>query len=215
MNWSWGEIMTSEIKRIKKNLTYCIVTIDGERYLMDTGRPFWKGLIPYSFWLFPHPSYKLDDDKVLNEVQEIQDDLGKTLGIGAGGAFFLTPLMEYFNLSTSSLMNGLILFLALTVILFSRFYYSKQSEDKIKKIVNLTQLETKKLIIRPSISYFLKFTLLYISFLGLSILSVGIFIEYGNMIALLCSMFLFFFLLIFNIINVRPNETYGKFANAK
>ncbi|UTR13815.1 DUF443 domain-containing protein [Salipaludibacillus sp. LMS25] len=194
------------------------MTIDGEHYLMDTGRPFWKGLFPYSFWLFPHPGYKLDDDKVLNEVQEIQDDLGKTLGIGAaggGGAFFLTPLMEYFNLSTSSQINGLILFLALTVILFSRFYYSKQSEEKINKIVNLTQLETKKLIIRPSISYFLKFTLLYISFIGLSILSVGIFIEYGNMIALLCSMVLFFFLLIFNIINLRPDETYGKLANTK
>jgi len=54
-----GGDVTSEIKRIKKNVTYRIVTIDGEDYLMDTGAPFWKGVFPYSFWLFSHLGYKL------------------------------------------------------------------------------------------------------------------------------------------------------------
>jgi len=210
--------MTSEIKRIKKNLTYRIVTIDGEHYLMDTGRPFWKGLFPYSFWVFSHPGYKLDDEKVLDAVEETGDGKWKTLALGSvggGSAFFLTPLVEYLDMPTSSLINGLILLLSLTVILFTRLYYSKQNKEKINKIVDLTQLKTEKLIIRPSISYFLKFTLLYIIFLGLTIMSFGMFIDYGNIIALLCSMFLFFFALIFNITNVRPDETYGKLANPK
>ncbi|RKL67273.1 hypothetical protein CR203_12255 [Salipaludibacillus neizhouensis] len=77
--------MTSEIKKIKKNMTYHIVTIDGEHYLMDTGAPFWKGLFPYSFWLFSHPGYKVDDEKVLNEVQETTDMRRKTLSIGLAG----------------------------------------------------------------------------------------------------------------------------------
>ncbi|MCR6109797.1 DUF443 family protein [Bacillus sp. A301a_S52] len=210
--------MTSEIKRIKKNLTYRIVTIDGEHYLMDTGTPFWKGLFPYSFWLFSHPAYKLHNGKVLDEVPETSDGLWKTLAIGSvggGSAFFLTPLVEYFDMPTSSLINGLILLLSLIVILFTRLFYSKQNKEKIDKIVDLTQLEMKKLIIRPSIPYFLGFTLLYIIFLGLSVLFVGMFIVYGNIIALCCSMYLFFFVLIFNIGNVIPDKTYGKLANQK
>jgi uncharacterized membrane protein (TIGR01218 family) len=205
-----GEIMTSEIKRIKKNLTYRIVTIDGDHYLMDTGRPFWKGLFPYSFWLFSHPAYKLHNDEVLDEVPETSDGLWKTLAIGSfggGSAFFLTPLVEYFNIPTSSLINVLILLLFLIVILFTRLYHSKQNKEKINKIVDLTQLEMEKLKIRPSISYFLGFTLLYIIFLGLSVLFVGMFIEYGNIIALCCSMYLIFFVSIFNIANVIPDKT--------
>jgi len=210
--------MTSEIKRIKKNLTYCIVMIDGERYLMDAGRPFWKGVFPYSFWLFSHPGYKLQDVKVLVELDEVNEDRGKTVAIGSAGvagSFFLRPLMDYLNIPTSPMINSVILIFALTITLLIRIYHSKRNKEKMNKIVDLRQLKTEKLIIRPSISYFLKFTLLYILFLGLSIMSVGLFIEYGNIIALLCSMFLFYFALICNIANVRPDETYGKLANTK
>jgi uncharacterized membrane protein (TIGR01218 family) len=210
--------MTSEIKRIKKNLTYRIVTIDGEHYLMDTGTPFWKGLFPYSFWLFPHPAYKLDDNTVvLDLIEETNDDLGKTLGIGAAGgglAFFLTPLVEYFDMLTSSLINGLILFLSLTVILLTRIYYSKLNKESINKIVDFEKLETEQLIIRPSsISYFFKFNIFYVFFLGMGIMSMVAFLMYGNIFILLVSMVLFFFILIFNITNVMPDETYGKLVN--
>jgi len=208
--------MTSEIKRIKKNLTYRIVTIDGEHYLMDTGRPFWKGLFPYSFWVFSHPGYKLDDEKVLDAVEETGDGKWKTLAlgsIGGGSAFFLTPLVEYLDMPTSSITNIAILLLALTVILFMRFYYSKQNKENINKIVDFEQLKKEKIIIRPSVSYFFKFTLIYLFILGILFLFLAAFIELGNLVLLMVSMYLFFFALIFNIANVRPGQTYGKLAN--
>jgi uncharacterized membrane protein (TIGR01218 family) len=209
--------MPSEIKRIKKNLTYRIVTIDGEHYLMDTGSPFWKGLFPYSFWLFSHPAYKLQDDKVLGELEEVHDDQGKVVALGsagAGGAFFLRPFMDYLNIPTSAMINILILTIALAITLYIRLYYSKRTKEKINKKIAVETLKTEQLVIRPSsIVVFLKFTMFYAFFLGMGILSIGLFVEHGNIIALLGSMVAFFFILIFNITNVMPDETYGKLVN--
>ncbi|UTR13809.1 DUF443 domain-containing protein [Salipaludibacillus sp. LMS25] len=210
--------MTSEIKRIRKNMTYRIVTIDGEHYLMDTGTPVWKGLFPYSFWLFSHPGYKLDDDKVLDAAEESGDGLWKTLALGSvggGTAFFLTPLMEYLNIPTSSFINFLILFLVLTVVLFTRVYYSNLNKAKLDRIVDLKKLKVAKLRIRPSMSYLVMYTILYVLLLAITIFIFIGFIETGNAVALLCSMFLFFFVLIINTGNVIPDKTYGKLANQK
>jgi len=214
-----GGDMTSEIKRIKKNLTYRIVTIDGENYLMDTGAPFWKGLFPYSFWLFPHPAYKLDDEKVLNEVEETTDLRGRTLSIGlasGGGGILISPLVENFNIPSSPTINIVILIFALTITLLMRIYYSKRNREQFHKIANIENLKTEELVIRPSsVSYFIKFSMFYVFLLGMSILSVGMFVEYGNILALLLSMVFFFFFLIFNSISVIPDQTYGKLANPK
>ncbi|UJW56915.1 DUF443 family protein [Bacillus sp. A116_S68] len=210
--------MASEIKKIKKNLTYRIVTIDGDHYLMDTGRPFWKGLLLYSFWLFPHSAYRLHSVKVLDEVPETSDGLWKTLAIGSvggGSAFFLTPLVEYFDMPTSSIINTVILLLALTVILFTRFYYSKQNKKSISKILDIEQLKKEKIVIRPSVSYFFLFTFLYLITSGILFLFLTAFIQFGNLLLLISSMYFFFFVLIFNIGNVIPDKTYGKLANQK
>ncbi|UTR13812.1 DUF443 domain-containing protein [Salipaludibacillus sp. LMS25] len=209
--------MTSEIKRIKKNLTYRIVTIDGEEYVMDTGAPVWKGLLPYSFWLFSHPGYKLQDDKVLGELEEVHDDRGKVVALGSAGAgvsIFLRPFVDFFNIPTSATINSIILIIALAITLYIRLYYSKRTKEKINKKIAVEKLKTEQLVIRPSsIAYFLQFTMFYVFVLGMGFMAVGLFVQYGNVIALLGSMFFFFFFLIFNSISVIPDKTYGKLAN--
>jgi len=153
---------------------------------------------------------------VLDVAEKTTD--GKTLWlgtIGGGLAFFLTPLLEYFNIPTSPRINFLILFLALTVILFTRVYYSKRNKAKLDRIVDVKKLKVTKLRIRPSISYLVMYTILYVSLLAITIFIFYGYIETGNIIALLCSMFLFFFVLMINTGNVIPDKTYGKLANTK
>ncbi|MCR6105706.1 DUF443 family protein [Salipaludibacillus agaradhaerens] len=209
--------MPSEIKRIKKNLTYRIVTIDGEHYLMDTGTPFWKGLFPYSYWLFSHPAYKLQDDKVLGELDEIHDDRGEVVALGsagAGGSIFLRPFVDFFDIPTSAMINSIILIIALAITLSIRLYYSKRTKEKINKKIAVEKLKTEQLVIRPSsIAYFLQFSMFYVFFLGMGVMSIGGFVVYGNMLLLIGAMFYFFFMLMFNSTSVIPDKTYGKLAN--
>ncbi|UJW56914.1 DUF443 family protein [Bacillus sp. A116_S68] len=203
---------------MKKKLRYRVVTIKGDHYLIDTGYPFWKGLLPYSFWLFPQTSFRFKDEKVLSELEIAKNEgSGKVTtltGIGVGLSFFLRPIMDYLNMPTSKILNGTILLFALTVIFFLHFYYNRLNKENLTKILDVKQLKTEKLVIRPkSISHFVIYTFLYTVIVGLSILFVTGFIESGNIILLLCCMSFFYLMLFCSAIMVAPHKTYGKLAN--
>ncbi|SDZ61571.1 tandem five-transmembrane protein [Evansella caseinilytica] len=105
---------------------------------------------------------------MLDELQAAPDGQGKTAALGSvgvGASFFLRLFMDYLNMPTSRITNGVILVFALVVTLLIRLYYSKLNKQNISKIVDVTQLETEKLVIRPtSILYFFKFTIYYVFF---------------------------------------------------
>ncbi|UTR13824.1 DUF443 domain-containing protein [Salipaludibacillus sp. LMS25] len=203
---------------VKKKLRYRVVTINGDHYLIDIGYPFWKGLLPYGFWLFPQTGFRLKDEKVLNDLEVAKNEgSGKVTtltGIGVGLSFFLRPIMDHLNMPTSRILNGVILLFALTVILFSHLYYNRINKENLTQILDVKQLKTEKLVIRPkSISHFVIYTFLYTVIVGLSILFFTGFIESGNIILLLCCMSFFYLILLCGAIMVAPHKTYGKLAN--
>jgi len=209
--------MTSEIKIVRKKLRYRVVTINGDHYLIDIGYPFWQGLLPYGFWLFPQTGFRFDDEKVLSELEVSKNKGSSTVntltGIGVGLSFFLRPIMDYMNMPTSRIVNSTILFFALSVILFMHLYYNRLSKANLTEILDVNKLKTEKLIIRAkSISHFVNYTVLYLVMLGLFMLFFTGFIESGNILLLLCCTSVFYLIIFCGAIMVAPHKTYGKYV---
>ncbi|MCR6105713.1 DUF443 family protein [Salipaludibacillus agaradhaerens] len=125
-----------------------------------------KGYSLIAFVLFPQTSFRFKDEKVLSDL-EIANNEGSgkvnTLsGIGVGLSFFLSSIMDYLNIPTTRLLNGTILLFGLTVILFLHFYCNRLNKENLAQILDIKQLITEKLVIRPkSISHFVIYTFLY------------------------------------------------------
>ncbi|MCR6097465.1 DUF443 family protein [Salipaludibacillus agaradhaerens] len=207
--------MPSDIKRIKKNLTYRIVTIDGEHYLMDTGTPFWKGLFPYSFWLFPHTVYKCDDEKLLADIQAPPEQKAKINSIVMGCiAIFLWKIvdsvLDYFNLNVSLMMTIVILLIATVAMGICRCYISSRYKRMFHMQVNLKELSTEKMRIRPiSKKIILVSLLVYVMFLGGTISFFGIVLHSPNLIYIVFAMLFLMFFSISHFMLVMPSKTYG------
>ncbi len=81
--------------------------------------------------------------------------------------------------------------------------------------IEIENIKMEKIRIRPkSIKHFLKFIFGYLFILAFNILSVALFIEFGNIMVLLFFMIFALVLFIFNIATVVPGRTKIKFVNA-
>ncbi|MEW9678035.1 DUF443 family protein [Lentibacillus sp. L22] len=196
--------MTGEIKHLVNNERYRILIIDGETYIMDIESSFWKIIFPFLFWLLPNRVFKVEDQALVEQLQteemERKGISGMTAiaGISYAGGISLAPLMDYFNVPMSPLVNILLLLLA--VILVGLLYFSANCNQKRKlnDVIVLEALPKNKIWIRPSsIKHFLNVLMSYIFFLGFNIFGILVYLQSRNvMVLIIVSLLLFVFLLI-------------------
>ncbi|WHX26451.1 DUF443 family protein [Virgibacillus halodenitrificans] len=209
-----------EVEFVNKNMRYNLLTINGETYIFDKDRFFWVFFFPFAIWFTSHYVFRIDDNSKIDQLKNPKDFQSKTglfsvLGVGVSIllANLLRPLMDYFNIQITPLFTYSILLFAFLIIISIRKYLSKLNKKSLCNIIEIENLKMGKIRIRPkSVNHFLKFLFSYLFMLALNILSVALFIEFGNMMMLLFFMTFALVLFIFNIATVVPGRTKIKFV---
>ncbi|WP_269410519.1 DUF443 family protein [Lentibacillus daqui] len=206
--------MKGEVQHLANNERYRILIIKGETYIMDIERPFFKIIFPFFFWLLPNHVFKVEDKTTVERLktEKMKKAGGSYLifvtGFSYLGAMLLTPLMDYFNVPMSPLVNIALLVLALILVVLLYFIISHSRKKQLNDVVELEALPDNKIWIRPSsVGHFLN---VFLSFLVLLSASVFIFLGYVEtrnvMVLIIASLILFVFLLT-NRKTVREGNT--------
>ncbi|WP_060680875.1 DUF443 family protein [Virgibacillus halodenitrificans] len=217
-----AQTVNCEVEFVNKNMRYNLLTINGETYIFDKDRSFWVFFFPFAIWLTSHYVFRIDDKSKIDQLKNPKDSHSKTglfsfLGVGVSIllANLLRPLMDYFNIQITPLFTYSILLFAFFIIISIRKYLSKINKKSLCNIIEIENIKMEKIRIRPkSIKHFLKFIFGYLFILAFNILSVALFIEFGNIMVLLFFMIFALVLFIFNIATVVPGRTKIKFVNA-
>ncbi|APC49406.1 hypothetical protein BME96_14925 [Virgibacillus halodenitrificans] len=217
-----AQTVNCEVEFVNKNMRYNLLTINGETYIFDKDRSFWVFFFPFAIWLTSHYVFRIDDKRKIDQLKNPKDSQSKTglfsfLGVGVSIllANLLRPLMDYFNIQITPLFTYSILLFAFFIIISIRKYLSKINKKSLCNIIEIENIKMEKIRIRPkSIKHFLKFIFGYLFILAFNILSVALFIEFGNIMVLLFFMIFALVLFIFNIATVVPGRTKIKFVNA-
>ncbi|RKQ29274.1 DUF443 family protein [Oceanobacillus halophilus] len=208
-----------KIQFINKKMRYKLLTLNNESYILDVDRSPWYALFPFACWIVPHTVYQVDDRQTLEQINTPkvkQTKTGYYSLLGAGISVFLAnllrPVMDYLNISSSATTNMLIVLFFICIVLFFRYYISGINRKNLYKIVNLEELKTRRLQIRPnSLKNFTGFILYYLFVLGFLVLSIVGFIELGNMVILLGVMMCTLFLSIGNSATMMEGTSKAKF----
>ena len=183
--------MIGEVKHLANNERYRLLEANGETYIIDMERSFWKIMIPFLIWVTPNTVFKLDDPEIVQKLktERMEKISGSTrvsiIGISYVGGISLVPLMDYFNASMSLLISiGLLVFaLMLVGLLYLTFHNNRKKE--LYEIVQLESLPKKKLGIKPgSFKQILVVFLGHLFYLGLCILFFAGYIETQNIMLL-------------------------------
>ncbi|MBD1221048.1 DUF443 family protein [Virgibacillus halodenitrificans] len=215
-----AQTVNCEVEFVNKNMRYNLLTINGETYIFDKDRSFWVFFFPFAIWLSSHYVFRIDDKSKIDQLKNPKDSQSKSgvfsvfgVGVSILLANLLRPIMDYFNIQITPLFTYSILLFAFVIIISIRKYLSKLNKKSLCNIIEIENLKMGKIRIRPkSVNHFLKFLFSYLFMLALNILSVALFIEFGNMMMLLFLMIFALVLFIFNIATVVPGRTKIKFV---
>lgn len=212
--------MNCEVQHIDKNIRYRILIINGEHYILDMERSFLSTIFPFLFWMFPSTVFKVEDLNIVEQLKEPKREkvdsswltflggLAYVLGI------LLTPLMDYFNIPSSILVNTIMLVFVLILVALLYLSISSNRKRKLNNIVKLEELQKNLLRIRPSsIKQIFKVLVVYTWFLGLSLLGFVAYIQTGNIMVLIIGSGLFFILLLVSRITVEEGHTTVRFKD--
>ncbi|GLO65768.1 DUF443 family protein [Oceanobacillus kimchii] len=212
--------MNCEVQHIDKNIRYRILIINGEHYILDMERSFLSIIFPFLFWMFPSTVFKVEDLNIVEQLKEPKREkvdsswltflggLAYVLGI------LLTPLMDYFNIPSSILVNTIMLVFVLILVALLYLSISSNRKRKLNNIVKLEELQKNLLRIRPSyIKQIFKVLVVYTWFLGLSLLGFVAYIQTGNIMVLIIGSGLFFILLLVSRNTVEEGHTTVRFKD--
>lgn len=215
-------LMNCEVQHIDKNIRYRILIINEEHYILDLERSFLSIIFPFLFWMFPSTVFKVEDLNIVEQLKEPKREkvdsswltflggLAYVLGI------LLTPLMDYFNIPSSILVNTIMVVFVLILVALIYFSISRNRKRNLNNIVKLEELQKNLLRIRPSsIKQISKVLVVYTWFLGLSLLGFGAYIQTGNIMVLIIGSGLFFIILLVNRITVEEGHTTVRFKDYK
>ncbi|WP_449354448.1 DUF443 family protein [Virgibacillus natechei] len=212
--------MNCKVQYLFKNIRYRILIIDGEHYILDMERSFWKIIFPFFMWMFPTLVFKVDDQKTVERLQT-KEKAGSSLVMFIVGISFilgnlLTPLMDYFEIQSSLLVNIMLVFPALILVALIYYSISRMRKQRMYTVVKFDTLPKNELWIRPrSVKQFFKVLYVYIVFFGFVLLSFLLFIQTGNIMALIIASGLLFFALLTSRITVEEGHTKVKFKGDK
>jgi len=184
--------MTGEVKHLANNERYRILMINGETYIMDIERSFWRIIFPFFFWLLPNSVFKVKDQTLVEQLRtEKMKKVGVSgrasiIGTAYAGGVFLAPLMDYFNIPMSPLVNIALLIFALIMVGLLYFNFSYNRKKKLYEVVELEALPRNKLRIRPtSIKQVIDVLFSYIFLLGICIFFFLGYVETQNIMGLI------------------------------
>lgn len=216
--------MNCEVRRVPKNLRYRMLTIDGEKYVLDMGPSLWKLLFPFFFWIFPNPVYKVEDPEIAEQLTAPKvrqkakfPQLSLIGGISLLLGNLLSPLADYFDIPSPTLVNSIIVTIIVILVFILIFLISKGFKKYLYQVTDLDQLSKGRLWIRP-LSFKSFFLVLwgYILFWGFAIMGIVAYIEYGNVTILLIStVFLFIAPVMPSLATIIEGHTKVKFRGGK
>ncbi|MEI3614944.1 DUF443 family protein [Pseudogracilibacillus sp. SO30301A] len=190
--------MNCEVQHLEKNKRYRILIINGEQYILDMERSFWKTIFPFFNWILPSTVFKVEDSSVVERLKEPNKEkvggswVMSLAGIGYFLGILLAPLMGYFEVPMSPLVNAMLLMLAITLVAILYMSMSHRRKKKLETIVDLDKLSRCELWIRPSskkqVFKLLAAFLWFVVFNGLFFM---VYIESGNIMVLFGVSFFF------------------------
>ncbi|PAE17916.1 hypothetical protein CHH91_02265 [Virgibacillus sp. 7505] len=201
-----GKLMYGEIKRVKGNLRYRILTIDKEYFLIDTGAHLWMRLLPYLFWILRNPGYKIDSQTAFNLISSHKGNPGKGVQygmIGGGIAISLSgsllPLVDRTGLGGSLLINLVIAVISLTLIVIFFISFLSNQKKRLRLVIDYTDLPKEQIrISKPNFKHIIRSSFVYLFSLFLSVLFLSAFVVEGNLFILICGLIM---VLIFFMVN--------------
>lgn len=175
------------------------------------------------FWIFPNPVYKVEDQEIVEKIKTPEVKQVNTGGRGliGGGiavliANLLRPLTDYFDIQSSPFVNSIIVMVVVILLLSLRFYINHLNKKNLYQVVNLEQLPTDRLWIRPKpIKHFYLVSGMYLFFLAFSVLGFYAFIKFPNIMILFSIMLLLFIALFVSTIPIPIGNITVKFKNDK
>jgi|SRR5690625_1046038 len=215
--------MNCKVQGVYQNVRYRIMIVDEESYILDMGRPFWKMFFPFFYWILPNVAYRVNDPEIIEKIKtpEIKQDKTAWEGVIAGaiGVFLanlLKPLVNYFNVESTQLVNSIIILIVFSLVLSVFFYINIRSEKRMAQVVDLKQYTTIRLWIRPqSYRHFLFISFFYLFFIGFAILSWRGFIQIANGVILIAGMICFFIAILFSVLAIALGDNKVRIKNNK
>ncbi|MFD1414138.1 DUF443 family protein [Oceanobacillus jeddahense] len=210
--------MNCEVQHLAKNIRYRILVINDEHYILDMERSFWKIIFPFLFWIVPTSIFKLEDQDIAKQLKAPKRK--KTDGallISLGGfayvlGILLTPLMDYFEIRSSLLVNTILLIIALILVTLLYLSISHTRKKNLIDVVEPKKLQQNIVRIRPkSIKHIFKVMMVYTWFLGLNLFFFIGFIEIRNIMLLIFVSAFLFVLLLSSRITVEEGNTTVRF----
>lgn len=222
--------MKCDVQGIYKNLRYRVLATENDYYIVDMGHSYLKFLLPFLFWMFTTPAYRLSDPAILDKFKNPnikQQSASKTrggrkgyAGWGASVGFLiaasLKPLGDYLLLPDTLLINTITLSILVFSVLAFIVYINNRLQNNMYQIVNLRELAKEEILIKPksykhisqAVGTYLFALLLALVFLFFDIKDPDIVTQLFTVIALLFYMFTHIMMLTFG-------QTKVKFKNGK
>ncbi|MBP1971417.1 putative membrane protein (TIGR01218 family) [Virgibacillus natechei] len=216
--------MKCTVRRTSKNLRYRILTIRGEKYILDMGgASLWKMLFPFFYWLLPNRVYKVEKPEIVEQLtaSTVKEKMGSSQFlwtiVASIMASILSPLANYFEVDIPIYINVIIVAIIVALMLLLIFSVSRMLKKKMYQIIDLSQLFKGQLWITPVPFKFVFLVIfMYVGCLGLGVMGAAAYIQYGNWLILLFSMILIFVGIVMpSLITIIEGNTRVKFLGGK
>lgn len=196
---------------LAKNRRYRILYLNETYYIIDLEASIWPIFIPFLFWLMPHKIYKVDFETVerLKEPSTGSNNLGTIMIIGIGGSAVLSQILQPildFSFETMMYINVMIAIIFMIVVVLLKSYFHKSSSSRLSELVDLKDLETMIIKVKPKFSKQLILPIVYhLLCLLFLISSLLFFIVTSNFIGVITFVVFLFMLLFINTTVIHPN----------
>lgn len=210
--------MNCEVQRLDNNMRYRILIINGEQYILDMERSFWRIIFPFFVWMLPNKVFKVEDASITERLKEPNREkvggawVSSLVGISYFLGILLAPLMDYFEIPISPLVNVTLLIISLALVVLLYLSMSRHRKKKLENVIEIEMLPEHELWIRPKSKKQL-FTLLaaYVWLLGFDVFIFAGYVVSRNIMLLIIASSLLFLLLLLNRITVEEGHTTVKF----
>lgn len=211
--------MKCEVQLLGDNIRYRILIINDERYILDMEGSILKIVFPFLNWMLTSTVFKVEDAIIerlkTSSRKKVEGSWVMSLaGIGYFLGIMLAPLMEYFEVTMTPIINAGIIGIAFILVGSLYMSMSYLRKKKLENVISLGDLQKSELKISPSSKkqvYKLLSALLWS--IGVNGLFFAVYIVSGNIMMLLITSFFFFGHLLTSRITVEEGYTTVRFKD--